>query len=178
MGIKARYLFLGAEGSIASRVHADSQLTREIVKRYTKTVSLLLAAGLVGAQLISVERTNPMGAGDPEVSREVQWILRRACYDCHSGETRWPLWAYVAPISWQVVRDVDLAREILNFSDWASYDAGRQIALRGMIGPVTASHRMPLWYYLTLHPDSRLSDADLAALAEWSSGGAAEESSR
>ena len=139
-----------------------------------KLVGLLLAVGLVAVQFMPIERTNPLGAGDPKAPRNVQWILRRACYDCHSGESRWPIWAYVAPISWQVVRDVDRAREILNFSDWAQYDAPRRIALRSMIGPVTNSHRMPLWYYLTLHPDSRLSDADLAALDAWSAGAAGE----
>ncbi len=142
------------------------------MKRYAKIVGLLLAVGLVAVQLMPIERTNPLGAGDPKAPRNVQWILRRACYDCHSGETRWPIWAYVAPISWRVVRDVDRARDILNFSDWAEYDATRRVALRMMIGPVTASHRMPLWYYLTLHPDSWLSDADLAALHAWSIGAA------
>ncbi len=142
------------------------------MKRYVKMGGLLLAVGLVAVQLMPIERTNPLGAGDPEVPRNVQWILGRACYDCHSGETRWPIWAYGAPISWLVVRDVDRARDILNFSDWAEYDATRRIALRTMIGPVTASHRMPLWYYLTLHPDSRLSDADQGALDAWSSGAA------
>ncbi len=141
-----------------------------MVKRYAKIVGLLLAVGLVAVQLIPIERTNPFGAGDPKAPRNVQWILRRACYDCHSGETRWPIWAYIAPISWRVVRDVDRARDVLNFSNWAEYDAARRVALRTMIGPVTASHQMPLWYYLTLHPDSRLSDADLAALHAWSRG--------
>ena len=57
----------------------------------------------------------------PNAPRDVQWILRRACYDCHSTETRWPIWAYVAPLSWQVVGDVERARSVLNFSDWAAY---------------------------------------------------------
>ncbi len=144
------------------------------MKRHAKIVGLLLAVSLVAVQLLPIERTNPLGAGGPKAPRDVQWTLRRACYDCHSGETRWPIWAYVAPISWLVVRDVERARDILNFSDWAEYDAPRRIALRAMIGPTTSSHRMPLWYYLTLHPDSRLSDTDLAALDAWSRGAAGE----
>lgn len=35
------------------------------------------------------------------------------------------------------------------------------------IDRVTATHRMPLWYYLTLHPDAKLSPMDRAALAKW-----------
>ena len=144
------------------------------MRRYVKAVGLLLVASLVAVQLVPIERTNPMGAGDPEAPRNVQWTLRRACYDCHSGETRWPIWAYVAPVSWLVVRDVERGRNVLNFSDWAEYDRSRRIALQTMIGLVTASHRMPLWYYLTLHPGASLSDAELVALEAWSRAAAAE----
>ncbi len=113
--------------------------------------SIRLAGGvgvlaLVAVQFVPIERTNRLGAGDPNAPRDVQWILRRACYDCHSTETRWPIWAYVAPFSWQVVGDVERARNVLNFSDWAAYDRSRRVSLRAMIGPVTAAHRMPLWY--------------------------------
>jgi hypothetical protein len=101
-------------------------------------------------------------------SREVKWVLRRACYDCHSTETRWPIWAYVAPMSWFVVRDVNRARVKLNFSDWQTYDADQRVALRAHVGPITATHRMPLWYYVTLHPDARLTPGESAALLEWS----------
>ena len=138
------------------------------MKRLAQVAGLLLAAVFVAIQFVPVERTNHLGVGDPDAPRDVRWILRRACYDCHSGETRWPIWAYVAPVSWQVVRDVERARRVLNFSDWAAYDSGRRAALRALIRPVTSGHRMPLWYYLTLHPDSRLNDSDLAALAAWS----------
>ncbi len=138
------------------------------MKRYAKLAGRVLAVVLVAVQFVPIERTNHLGAGDPNAPRDVQWILRRACYDCHSSETRWPIWAYIAPISWQVVQDVDRARDVLNFSDWAAYDPSRRVALRTMIGPLTASHRMPLWYYLTLHPDARLSDREMATLGAWS----------
>ena len=150
------------------------QTRRRRVKRYATMAALLSGVVLLTMQFVPVTRTNRLGAGDPDAPREVQWLLRRACYDCHSTETRWPIWAYVAPVSWLVVRDVNRAREILNFSDWAAYSYGRRVGLRTMVGPVTAGHRMPLWYYLTLHPDARLSDRDLATLGGWSRDAAAE----
>jgi hypothetical protein len=131
-------------------------------------VLLGAAAVLLGLQFVPVRRVNRPGTGDPPASREVQWILRRACYDCHSTESRWPIWAYLAPISWRVVADVERARARVNFSDWASYDREHRVALRALVGHVTATHRMPLWYYVTLHPDARLSDADRALMQRWS----------
>src|SRR5688500_14545423 len=113
------------------------------MKRYALYSATLVLLILVGIQFIPVQRTNRLGTGDPQAPRNVQWILRRACYDCHSTETRWPIWAYVAPLSWQVVADVDKARKFLNFSDWASYDSVTQRALRMNIDGVTATHQMP-----------------------------------
>lgn len=130
------------------------------------TLGILLAA-FIAIQFVPAHRTNRLGAGDPQAPREVQWILRRACYDCHSTETRWPIWAYVAPISWQVVADVERARQMVNFSDWASYSPEVQKALKATIAYSTSTHRMPTWYYVTLHPDAKLTPADFAAITAW-----------
>ena len=144
--------------------------TRPPMRRYRRAVLVVFIVVFVVIQFVPVRRTNRLGAGDPDAPRDVQWILRRACYDCHSTETRWPIWAYVAPISWQVVADVDRARSRLNFSDWAASDSSHRAAMRALVGPVTSSHRMPLWYYVTLHPDARLSEADILVLQTWSRG--------
>lgn len=130
------------------------------------TLGALLAA-FIAIQFVPAHRTNRLGSGDPPAPREVQWTLRRACYDCHSTETRWPIWAYVAPISWQVVADVERARTLVNFSDWASYSPAEQSALKHTIAFSTQAHRMPTWYYVTLHPDAKLSPSDFAALTAW-----------
>ena len=144
------------------------------MKTGVKAALIAVAVTLVGIQFVPVRRTHRAGSGDPTAPRDVQWILRRACYDCHSTESRWPIWAYIAPMSWRVVADVDRARARLNFSDWTTYDRQQRMALRSVIGPITASHRMPLWYYMTLHPDARLSDSDLTALQRWSDSATAE----
>ena len=137
------------------------------MKKYALITAGVLALAFIAIQFIPAHRTNRLGTGDPQAPREVQWILRRACYDCHSTETRWPIWAYVAPISWQVVADVEKARKMVNFSDWASYSPEVQTALKHTISFSTTTHRMPTWYYVTLHPDAKLTPADFAALTAW-----------
>ena len=144
------------------------------MRRCAKLMCALGVVAAISAQFVPIERANPVGAGGPEVSDDLQWALRRACYDCHSNETRWPVWAYVAPFSWLVVRDVATARAILNFSEWAAYEPARRVALRSTVGSTTATHRMPLWYYVSLHPDSRLSESELDALSAWALGAASE----
>mgnify|MGYP003886132705 CR=1 FL=1 len=53
---------------------------------------------------------------------EVLAVLERACYDCHSNETVWPWYTYVAPFSLLAAHDVDEGREYLNFSEWDRLD--------------------------------------------------------
>ena len=141
------------------------------MKRPVKIAGSILLLAFIGIQFIPAHRTNRLGSGDPQAPRDVQWILRRACYDCHSTETRWPIWAYVAPISWRVVADVDRARKFVNFSDWQSMSPLYQQAAMANINRVNATHKMPLWYYVTLHPDGKLSDSDRRSLSRWASGG-------
>jgi hypothetical protein len=70
---------------------------------------VVIAMGvLILAQLVPYGR-NP----NPPVQQEPPWNLaetrvltERACFDCHSNETRWPWYSNVAPVSWLVQRDV------------------------------------------------------------------------
>jgi hypothetical protein len=150
---------------------ARVRIEEEIMKRPVKIAGSILLLAFVAIQFIPAHRTNRLGTGDPNAPREVMYVLRRACYDCHSTESRWPIWAYVAPMSWRVVGDVDRARKFLNFSDWQSQPPLYQQALMMNIARVNASHKMPLWYYVTLHPDAKLSDNDRKIIHEWAAGG-------
>jgi len=95
-------------------------------------------------------------------------ILRRSCYDCHSNESRWPWYSYVAPISWLVASDVHEGREHVNFSDWgrSGHHHGTAETIE-KIGEEVAGGDMPLWYYLPLHPGARLSKSDVETLKTW-----------
>jgi hypothetical protein len=122
---------------------------------------------LVAIQFVPVRRTNPPVVMEPVAPEDVITVLKRSCYDCHSNETRWPWYAWVAPVSWQVVRDVRLARGDLNFSEWPALDVeGEREALKDIYEEVEEGE-MPLWSYKLIHPDARLSDRDRRILLEW-----------
>ncbi len=130
------------------------------------TLGIALAIVLV-IQIIPVTRTNPPAQGEIGVPDSVRQILARSCYDCHSYETRWPWYAYVAPVSWLVSNDVTEGREHLNFSTWQQYDAERQDDKLGEIWEEVGEGNMPPRIYLPLHGEARLSERDKAVLHEW-----------
>ena len=72
------------------------------------------------AQLVPVKGigSNPPERFKIDAPPEVQAILRRACFDCHSNETIWPFYSWIAPVSWIMSRDIIGGRQHLNFSKW------------------------------------------------------------
>ena len=78
-------------------------------------------------QAVPVNRENPPVESEIPAPQEVREILERACYDCHSNQSRWPWYGYIAPASWLVEYDIEEARDHMNFSEWDSYDEDEQI---------------------------------------------------
>lgn len=65
------------------------------------------------------DRVNPPVVAEPAWdSPRTRELAHRACFDCHSNETRWPWYSSIAPFSWIVHGDVEGGRAVLNFSEW------------------------------------------------------------
>lgn len=121
----------------------------------------------VGIQLVPVDRSNPPVTMEVPAPDHVREILRTSCYDCHSNETVWPWYSYVAPISWQVAEDVEHGRREMNFSEWDKYDAGERAHLIGECVEEVEEGEMPLKIYLRAHPEAELSAEQIEALRTW-----------
>jgi hypothetical protein len=137
-----------------------------------RRITTIVAAGaavFVLIQMIPIYRTNPPITQDVSAPPAAEAILRRSCYDCHSNQTRWPWYAYVAPVSWLVARDVNRGREHINFSTWDRYADDPETVIRKLrnIDKVMHNGTMPLWYYQPVHSLARLSDADRQMLEDW-----------
>jgi hypothetical protein len=124
---------------------------------------IVLMGGIVAAALFVVlqlvpygrERTNPPVVAEPQWdSPRTRQLAQRACFDCHSHLTVWPLYARIAPASWLVFRDVQHGRAYLNFSDWKGWERWETIA------NAVTNGSMPPRQYLLLHPEARLSTAE------------------
>lgn len=125
-----------------------------------KKAALILVGVAVLAVATSGLRTNP------PVERTVDWtspqataLFYRACADCHSNETNWPWYSYVAPISWRVIHHTNEGREHFNISanDLGHADDAAEALLEG---------EMPLSDYLRFHPEARLTPDEKSVLAE------------
>lgn len=134
------------------------------MRKFLRRVFFVLVTLLLLIQLVPYGRSH----SNPPVTQEAKWdsprtreLAVRACFDCHSNETKWPWYAHVAPASWLLERDVTEGREHLNFSEFDrpqrhADDAAREVE----------EGEMPLWFYPPLHPSTRLDEAETKELIQ------------
>ncbi len=130
------------------------------MKKWLKRIGVALIVVLVGIQLVPVNRTNPA------ITREVKWdapathdLAERACFDCHSNETSWPWYGYIAPVSWRLADHINEGRAVLNFSTWDQPNTALDEVVENI-----EENEMPLSDFLLMHPEAKLTDAEKTAL--------------
>jgi cytochrome c len=102
-----------------------------------------------------------------EVPERVRTALEAKCGDCHSQNTRYPLYSHLAPVTWMIDRDVREGRASLDMSRWQFYNIEDQInALTKMASEVHAG-QMPPQTYVLLHPHARLSPEEQKLIYDW-----------
>jgi hypothetical protein len=137
------------------------------MKKWLMRAGVVLAAAVAAIQFVPVERVNPPVESDIVAPDDVNKILRRSCYDCHSNETRWPWYARVAPVSWIIARDVEEGRRELNFSVWNKSTSARRARKFKEIVEQVEGNKMPQWYYVNLHPDAKLEPSEKEIILNW-----------
>jgi len=130
---------------------------------------------LILIQIIPASRTNPPVVPSQslqahvDVPPDVQRVLKRACYDCHSSETVWPWYAHVAPVSWYVAHDVNVGRSHINFQNWeaqVSPQEGQEHL--GLICKLVRNGNMPPADYRVMHKGTDVSPQETSAICAWS----------
>lgn len=143
-----------------------------MMKKTLKIIFCVVAVLLL-IQLIPVDRTNvPVDpAADfvklTEAPAEVTAALKRSCYDCHSNETVYPQYAYIAPFSWSVKHHVNKGRKHVNFSQWAAYNKEQKQGILEKTVHVLEDRKMPLPVYISYHEEAALTPADRKRLADY-----------
>lgn len=131
----------------------------------------LVAFALI--QFFPVDRVNkPVDSGvnfvDTRKSPEkIRTLLKNACYDCHSNETVYPKYAFIAPVSWSVKSHVNEGREHLNFSVWGTYNKDLKENMLTKSVQTIQNKTMPMPGYIVYHKEANLSEAERALLIQY-----------
>ena len=106
---------------------------------------------------------------------ESKAVLVQKCADCHSNETRWPVYARMAPGSWLIERDIVEARKKMDLSRWGTMPVETQDVLTAKILEEAKSGDMAPLQYRLLHWNAKLSKGDVQTLSTLGKGAGVSE---
>ena len=101
------------------------------------------------------------------VPNNVNRILERSCYDCHSKQTNYPWYGNVQPIALLLENHISEGKKKLNFDEFQDYGKRRMRTKYTEIVKQIEQDKMPLTSYLWLHPEARLSEAEKKLLIQY-----------
>ena len=127
----------------------------------------LIVAGVIVFVLLQLVRPGiPAKPATAELQAppEIRQILEKSCYSCHSDQRRLSWFDNIVPGYWLVRLDILTAREHLNLSTLGARPAAAQKATLYEAVNMIQLGAMPLPQFLRLHPDARVTPAELTTL--------------
>ncbi|MFC4510233.1 heme-binding domain-containing protein [Flavobacterium buctense] len=106
-------------------------------------------------------------ANNYKVPPSVLNSLQKACYDCHSNDTKYLWYDYIQPARMFVESHIKNGKKELNFNEFASYSNRKQQSKLEAISKEVKSGDMPLSSYTLLHHDAKLTKEEKEAIIVW-----------
>jgi hypothetical protein len=100
------------------------------------------------------------------VPGDVAAMLRRACFNCHSSETKWPWYSLLPIAEARITQYVDDARSVMNFSNWPTRPAAAATFLEASCAAIQVGE-MPKAPYTLFHPEATLSEKERHRFCQW-----------
>ena len=138
-----------------------------------------LTLGCLFAASVALSTIHPLGnprtgaqPGAPvlegaDIPEQVGKVLEAKCGDCHSQNTRYPLYSHLAPMTWMIDRDVRKGRASLDLSQWQFYNMDDRINALTRMASEVRTGQMPPRTYVWLHPQARLSPEEQQLIYDW-----------
>lgn len=137
---------------------------KRLISQWWWKVTLVGLVGFALIQLVPYRVDNPKTRDEPAWNSPATRALAvRACYACHSNETKVAAFEQVAPIKWYIANHVKEGRAALNFSEWhsAAGEGAHEAA-----EPIGDGMPPSYFTYFGMHQDSKLTPAEVRQLID------------
>ncbi len=102
-----------------------------------------------------------------QIPDSVQQILKNACFDCHTNNTKYLWYHRIMPVSWMINKHIIEGKDELNFSEWGKLDNYDKIGALEDMRQELEQKTMPIKQYVWMHKEAKLTDNDRAAIIAW-----------
>ncbi|GAB3944898.1 heme-binding domain-containing protein [Spirosoma harenae] len=140
-----------------------------------RKILIALLVILVIIQFFRPEKNQASGPSPNDIATKyavpanVQTVLKRSCYDCHSNNTTYPWYDNIQPVAWWLNSHIHEGKEELNFSEFTAYSPKRARHKLEEVGEAVTDGWMPLGSYLWIHHDAKLKPEEAKLIADWAS---------
>ena len=138
-----------------------------------KKIVLLLLVVFVAIQFIQPARNKNGQVLPTDISKvytlpkQVQSVLKNACYDCHSNNTSYPWYSNIQPGGWWLASHIKEGKSELNFSEFGDYSSRRQRSKLNSIAKTIEDGTMPFPSYTLIHSEARLTKEEKTLIINW-----------
>jgi hypothetical protein len=143
------------------------------MRKIIRITLIFLLVALVLIQFVRPAKNISVGIAANDISTKytipdsVQDILKVACNDCHTNNSRYPWYWNIQPVAWFLNDHIQEGKRHLNFSEFTSYKIGRQYKAFDEIKKEVKEGGMPLTSYTLIHRDAVMSEAQKLAIINW-----------
>lgn len=113
-------------------------------------------------QVLPTDITKTVNVPDNVIS-----IFQKACYDCHSDNTRYPWYMNIQPMGWLMASHIKDGKENLNFSEFGGYSKRKQANKLRTVAKSIDEGSMPISSYTMMHTDAKLAKENKELIKEW-----------
>ena len=138
-----------------------------------KIIVLILLIVFVGIQFFPTKRNQSESVPNTDfmivntVPKNIDNLLKTACYDCHSNNTSYPWYNKVQPVAWFLENHIDEGKAELNFNEWDNYSNRRKKSKLKSIVSQIEDNKMPPNSYSFIHKDAVLSNEQKQEIIDW-----------
>ncbi len=143
------------------------------MKRILKIVFLVLLVVMVIIQFIRPAKNNNTTASANDMNvlypipDSVHKILDRACFDCHSNNTRYPWYYNIQPVAWWMNDHIDEGKDELNFNEFGKRPLAKQAKKLKKLAKEVEEGGMPLNSYTWIHKEAVLTESEKKMVIDW-----------
>ncbi len=148
-------------------------MTKDKIKRIVKKTLIGLLVILVVIQFIHPEKNINTTVSSLDMNLmypipdSVNEVLKKACYDCHSNNTRYPWYNNIQPVAWWLNDHIQEGKREINFSEFGRRTLPKQAKKLKKLAKEVEEGGMPLDSYTWIHKDAALTDREKQMVINW-----------
>ena len=138
-----------------------------------KKILLVLLVLLVIAQFFEPEKNEGKLTSidafltETNPPKDVKFILKETCYDCHSDVTKYPWYNNITPVNYWLADHIKHGKKHFNLSKWEGNSVKRKDHKFEELIEMVEDKEMPLASYTWVHTEAKLTDAQRKAVIDW-----------